>query len=86
MNKHLGVAAVLVVLLILIFGCSQRSANSKASMSNPASDYCVSLGGELAIKKGKDGQIGVCKLPDGQIMEEWLLYRRDHNYDVVRHE
>ncbi|GIU36310.1 DUF333 domain-containing protein [Shewanella schlegeliana] len=78
MNKHLGVSVVLVVLLILIFGCSQQSMNSGASMSNPASEYCVSLGGDLAIKKGKEGQIGVCRLPDGEIIEEWLLYRRDH--------
>ncbi|GIU13156.1 DUF333 domain-containing protein [Shewanella sp. MBTL60-007] len=78
MNKHLGVSAVLVVLLVLIFGCNQQSSNSRANMSNPASDYCVSLDGELAIKEGKGGQIGVCKLPDGEIIEEWLLYRRDH--------
>lgn len=77
MNKHLGAAAVLVVLLVLIFGCSHSSKPS-VNTSNPASEYCLSLGGELAIKSAKEGEVGVCKLPSGEIIEEWLLYRREH--------
>lgn len=43
-------------------------------MANPASVYCESIGGESKIKDGA----GYCYLPDGEVMIEWELYRRDH--------
>lgn len=46
-----------------------------ASMSNPASQYCAELGGNLEIRVEQAGEAGYCHLPDGSIMEEWELYR-----------
>lgn len=45
-------------------------------MANPASEFCVSIGGKSIIKKdAKGGEYGVCQLPDGKEVEEWELYR-----------
>ncbi len=47
-------------------------------MANPASEYCIELGGELKIEKGEEGERGVCHLPTGEVIDEWELFRRDH--------
>ena len=50
-----------------------------ATMANPASEYCISQGGELEITSDDAGnQTGMCTLPDGSVIEEWELFRRDH--------
>ena len=53
--------------------------NKPIGMANPASQYCIKLGGKLEIAKQADGgEIGMCHLPDGTIIEEWQLFRRDN--------
>lgn len=47
----------------------------KTGLANPASVHCETLGGKLEIRSGKDGQYGVCHLPDGRVCEEWALFR-----------
>ena len=48
-------------------------------MPNPASKYCIVKGGTLLIRKDAAGnQGGWCTLPDGTVIEEWALFRRDH--------
>jgi len=47
-------------------------------MANPASQYCVKRGGKLEIVKQADGEHGMCHLPDGSVIEEWELFRRDN--------
>lgn len=47
----------------------------KIGMANPASKYCVEQGGQLEIKNEANGQVGYCKLPNGQVVEEWELFR-----------
>ncbi|WP_242010713.1 putative hemolysin [Acetobacter musti] len=44
-------------------------------MPNPASVYCVKIGGTLEIRREADGSRGYCHLPDGRVVEEWALYR-----------
>jgi putative hemolysin len=45
--------------------------------TNPASDNCVSLGGQLEIITEKDGsQFGMCKL-ENYSCEEWALFRNE---------
>ncbi|HET7266784.1 MAG TPA: DUF333 domain-containing protein [Oleiagrimonas sp.] len=49
-------------------------------MPNPASEYCVKQGGTLEIVKDHDGnERGMCHLPDGTVVDEWDLFRRDHD-------
>lgn len=48
-------------------------------LANPASQYCIKLGGKLEIvKQANGGEVGMCHLPDGTTIEEWALYRRDN--------
>lgn len=47
-------------------------------MANPASVYCAKLGGKSEIRTTPEGQAGWCHLPDGTVIDEWDLYRRDH--------
>ena len=73
MYKTSGVA---IAATIMLAACSAPS--PEVEMANPASDYCVKLGGKLTIENSANGQIGICELPDGTRIEEWELYRRDH--------
>ena len=63
-------AAVLAVL---------ASAHPLPVIANPASEYCIAIGGRLEIVTTATGQIGICILPDGRRIEEWALYRSAHN-------
>lgn len=71
-----------ILLLGLIFSglsaCSvtpsDRPNLPKIGMANPASAYCVDRGGQLQIKTEANGQVGYCKLPNGQVVEEWELF------------
>lgn len=46
-------------------------------MSNPASEYCIKVGGELQnFTRGDGGEYSICNFPDNQSCEEWALYRR----------
>ncbi len=42
------------------------------AIANPASEFCVKMGGRLEIvKDSSGGEIGLCYLPDRCIIEEW---------------
>jgi len=47
----------------------------KIGSPNPASQYCVEQGGKLEIRNEANGQVGYCHLPNGQVVEEWKLFR-----------
>lgn len=47
----------------------------KLGSPNPASAYCVSQGGTLTIKNEANGQVGYCHLANGEVLEEWALFR-----------
>lgn len=63
-------------------GCAQRQSIEPAApmigMANPASVYCLQLGGKLRMEKTTAGEHGICVLPNGTEIEEWELFRRDH--------
>lgn len=44
-------------------------------MANPASVYCVQQGGTLEIRDETGGQVGYCHFANGQVCEEWALFR-----------
>lgn len=59
-----------------------KSANPLAaegiSMSNPASEYCIKVGGTLETKTlGDGGEYSICDFEDNRSCEEWALYRKD---------
>lgn len=46
------------------------------ALANPASVFCEKMKGRLEIVTLKSGdQIGLCFLPNNQIIEEWTLFR-----------
>ncbi len=50
-------------------------ANNSASLANPASVNCKTVGGITIIKDGPNGQYGLCEFEDDMACEEWALYR-----------
>ena len=48
------------------------------ALANPASVFCVQSGGRSEIRTGPRGQYGVCRLPDGRVVNEWSYYRSMH--------
>ena len=45
------------------------------ALANPASVFCAKSGGKSEIRKGARGQYGVCRLPDGRVVDEWAYFR-----------
>ncbi len=48
------------------------------ALANPASVFCAQSGGKSEIRKGPRGQYGVCRLPDGRVVDEWRYFREMH--------
>jgi uncharacterized protein len=46
------------------------------ALPNPASVFCVKSGGKSEIRKGPQGEYGVCRFPNGRIVEEWTYFRK----------
>lgn len=64
--------------LAFLSGCNTKDPSSTAAMANPASEYCVKKGGKLEIVKDASGEKGMCHLPNGTVVDEWELFRRDN--------
>ena len=41
------------------------------ALANPASVFCAQSGGKSEIRNGPRGQYGVCRLPNGRVVDEW---------------
>jgi putative hemolysin len=52
------------------------SVHQALALANPASVFCVKSGGKSEIRNGPKGQYGVCRLPNGRVVNEWSYYRR----------
>jgi putative hemolysin len=61
-----------LIILAALAICSERA----WALANPASVFCVQSGGKSEIRKGARGQYGVCRLPDGRVVEEWAYFRK----------
>ena len=67
-----------VFALAFLSGCNTKDPISTTAIANPASAHCVKKGGKLEIVKEAAGEKGMCHLPDGSVVEEWELFRRDN--------
>lgn len=68
--------------IVVLGACTARHGPAQAArigMPNPASAYCQHVGGRLEMRTSPQGTTGWCHLPDGTVMEEWALFRRDHS-------
>ena len=46
-------------------------------IANPASEHCIKRGGKLIAGKNRNEGKYFCRLPNGKLVEEWTLFRRD---------
>jgi len=72
---------IVVVLPLLLAGCTtspDAPPPPGVGMANPASVYCLQQGGTLNPVQTPRGVRTECKLPRGEVIDEWTLYRRDH--------
>lgn len=66
MRRAGGVIFVAILLL---------APQSAWALANPASVFCAKSGGKTHIRKGPRGQYGVCRLPNGRVVDEWAYFR-----------
>ena len=66
-----------VFALATLAACNSKETPPAVGIANPASEHCVQKGGKLEIVKDAAGEKGMCHLPDGTVVEEWELFRRD---------
>ena len=72
---------MIVMLPLALAGCAQTQPTQQAhpvGMANPASVYCQQLGGKQVPVQSPQGVRTECKLPSGETLDEWALWRRDH--------
>jgi putative hemolysin len=56
--------------------CKEYANDTKIiGMPNPASTNCIDNNGTLTIVDTNEGQVGMCKLPNGKLCEEWAYFR-----------
>lgn len=73
--KKLFILSIAVLALVSCSIVPEQESTSIIGMPNPASQYCIEQGGTLNIKTEVNGQVGYCHLADGQVVEEWTLFR-----------
>ncbi|EYC73468.1 I78 family peptidase inhibitor [Acinetobacter baumannii] len=85
MKKIIFLGLALVSLTAFLSVQHKESNPPKNGSPNPASQYCVEQGGKLEIRNEANGQVGYCHLPNGQVVEEWKLFR-DNQANCVSEE
>lgn len=75
---------LLLAMALPLAACSTTAAPPDApkpphaiGMPNPASVHCLEKGGEQVPVQSPQGVRTECKLPGGEVIDEWELYRRD---------
>lgn len=66
----------LIVLAMLTVSTHHAWTPQAWALANPASVFCVKSGGKSEIRTGPRGQYGVCRLPNGRVVEEWSYFRK----------
>ena len=76
---------LLLALALPLIACTTKTTPPDApkpphvvGMANPASVYCLEKGGEQIPVQSPQGVRTECKLPGGEVIDEWDLFRRDH--------
>ena len=75
MKKFIILIFAVLALAAILNAC--KSSETKTGIANPASEYCVKQGGTLSILNEPQGQKGICKIPSGEVCEEWAYYRKE---------
>ncbi|WP_434668619.1 DUF333 domain-containing protein [Klebsiella sp. B345] len=71
-----------IMLPLILAGCAQQQdappPPQQIGMANPAAVCCTQKGGTLIPVQTPQGARSDCKLPSGETIDEWALWRRDH--------
>jgi len=79
----IGLSSVILSVLTPFIGCCWNTdlcdveplTFGLPSMPNPASVFCIRMGGTLRLESDPEGnESAVCALPDGAEQEEWAFY------------
>lgn len=65
----------ILLLIVSMVGCNQSHAVQRA---NPAAVGCLEQGGVRVSVVTPEGTRTDCHLPDGTVVDEWTLFRRQH--------
>lgn len=72
----------LLLLPFVVTACSSPAPDAptppEIGMANPAAIYCQQRGGVRVPVQSPQGIRTECKLPGGEVIDEWELWRRDH--------
>lgn len=80
-NEGVKMKWMIIMLPLALAGCAQPQQTQPThpvGMANPASVYCEQLGGTQVPVQSPQGVRTDCKLPGGETIDEWDLWRRDH--------
>jgi putative hemolysin len=64
--------SIVIIVLTMLAICPERA----LALANPASVFCVQTGGTSEIRTGPRGQYGICRLPNGRVVDEWSYFRK----------
>ena len=83
-----GATRLITLLAALLTGCAAAPASPPAAdrapphaakpvgLANPATVACIRAGGSAFTERAADGsERGLCRLPDGQVCDQWAIYR-----------
>ncbi|RKS86902.1 hypothetical protein DES39_0108 [Orbus hercynius] len=68
----------LLLIASLAFLSAACAKKDTINTPNPASQYCVNIGGKSEIVTDPKGSYGLCHLPDGQVVDEWELFNSNN--------
>jgi uncharacterized protein len=79
-NTTVATTVVTPLPTTVIVTMASPTGGNATGMANPASVYCVQVGGNLTIQKDAQGnENGVCNFPNGTSYDEWALFRGEIN-------
>ncbi|WP_414163482.1 DUF333 domain-containing protein [Superficieibacter sp. BNK-5] len=68
-----------LLLPLVLVGCaSEQNPSPEVGLANPAAVWCLKQGGTREPVQSPQGVRTECRLSDGQTIDEWELWRRDH--------
>ncbi|GEM_PF-995566 len=72
----------LLLLPVILSACSSVKPEAptppQIGKANPAAMWCMQKGGQRVPVQSPQGVRTECKLPGGEVIDEWSLWRRDH--------
>lgn len=80
MNTHTLVLLTAITGTFAISACSSnKPQDTEVDIANPASEFCIKeKNGRIEIITDESGnQRGMCHLPDGTLIDEWELFRKE---------